>query len=630
MFKKSNIGVGGLAIIGVLFIGIMLLANQLLPGVKVDLTSDNIYTLAGGTQRIVKGLEEPVNLYFFYSEKAAASNPDLRNHGVRVRELLQELVSLSGGKLKLKVIDPPLYSEEEDRANEFGINSMPINANGDRLYLGLAGTNSTDGRESLPFLDPGLEEQLEYDVARLIHKLSSAKKPVVGWLSSLPMQGDFDMQTGRPRPPWVVYGQVEQLYSVRSLEPTLTSIDSDVNLLVLVHPKHLPPPALYAIDQYVLRGGHVLVFVDPSAQQDLGAADPGNPMAQFQADRSSTLEPLLSAWGVEYKSDQVVGDLERGLEVAMREGEAPSQHIAILGLDGSSMAKDVITAQLDSVNFATAGSLKAAADSKLTFEPLVRTSKQAGLMPVQRVAMMSEPTSLREGFRPTGEFVIAARITGKAQSAFPDGPPAGAKPPAEPLKESAQPINVVVIADTDLMTDFMWLRMSNFFGQPVAQPFANNGDLVLNAVDNLGGSSDLASIRARAAYHRPFEKVVAMRRESDARFRAKEQELEQELQTLDATLSKLQTTAPGSNEILLSPQLTAEIERHQGEKMRIRKELRATKAGLNADIESLGRTLKILNVGLMPVIVIGIGLFVALWRKRRRHAIAMLRKGNAA
>ncbi len=630
MFKKSTIGAGGLAIIGVLFVGIMLLAGQLLPGARIDLTADNLYTLSGGTQRIVKGLKEPVNLYFFYSEKAASSNPDWRNHGARVRELLEELVSLSGGRITLKVIDPPPYSEEEDRATEFGISSTPINANGDRLYLGIAGTNSTDGKEALPYLDPRLEEQLEYDVARLIYKLSTPKKPVVGWLSSLPMQGDFDMRTGRPSPPWVIYGQVEQLYTLRNLEPSLTAIDGDVDLLVLVHPKQQPPPALYAIDQYVLRGGHVLVFVDPSAQQDPGAADPGNPMAQFQANRSSTLEPLLRTWGVEYKPDQVVGDLERGLEVSMREGEPPTQHIAVLGFDASAMGNDVITAQLDRLNFATAGSLKAAAGSKLTFEPLVRTSKQAGLMPVQRIAMMSEPASLRDGFQPTGEFVVAARLTGPAQTAYPEGPPAGAKAPSEPLKESAKPINVVVIADTDLMSDLLWLQMGNFFGQPIVQPFANNGDLVLNALDNLGGSGDLASIRARAAYHRPFERVTQMRRESDARFRAKEQELEQELQNLDATLSKLQTSAPGANEILLSPQLTEEIERHQREKLRIRKELRATKAGLNADIESLGRWVKVINVGLMPLLVVGIGLFVALWRKRRRHAIAMLRKGNAA
>src|SRR5688572_5689088 len=336
MLKKPNLGGTGLALVAALFIGILLLANHLLRGAKLDLTADNLYTIADGTENIVKGLKEPVNLYFFFSEKTAGSNPVVRNHGVRVRELLEELVSRSDGKLTLKIVDPQPFSEEEDRANELGITSSTINAGGDKLYMGLAATNSTDGKEAIPFLDPQLEEQLEYDVAKLIHKLSSAKKPVVGWLSSLPMQGDFDMQTGRPRPPWVVYAQVEQLYTVRNLEPSLTTIGNDVDVLVLVHPKELPPAARYAIDQFAMRGGHILAFVDPSAQADQSGADPNNPMAQFAADKSSHLEPLLASWGLEFKSDQVVADLERGLTVSMREGEAPSQHIAILGFDASS------------------------------------------------------------------------------------------------------------------------------------------------------------------------------------------------------------------------------------------------------------------------------------------------------
>ena len=289
MIKKPTLGAGGLGIVGILFVGIMLLANPLLRGAKIDLTADNLYTVADGTKRIVRGLEEPVNLYFFFSEKAASENPAIRNHGVRVRELLEELVSLSGGKLTLKVVDPQPYSEEEDFANELGINSSPINASGDRLYMGLAATNSTEGKESIPTLDPRREEQLEYDVAKIIHKLSTAKKPVVGWLSSLPMGGDFDMQSGQQRPPAAVYQQVEQLYTLRPLEPTLTTIESDVDVLVLIHPKHLPPAALYAIDQFALRGGSVLAFVDPSSQADPSAGDPGNPMAQMQADRSSNL-----------------------------------------------------------------------------------------------------------------------------------------------------------------------------------------------------------------------------------------------------------------------------------------------------------------------------------------------------
>ncbi|HEX6639274.1 MAG TPA: Gldg family protein [Steroidobacteraceae bacterium] len=632
MLKKPTLGGTGLALVAILFIGVLLLANHLLRGAKVDLTADNLYTIADGTENIIDGLKEPVNLYFFFSEKTAGTNPVIRNHGIRVRELLEELVSRSDGKLTLKVIDPQPFSEEEDRANELGITSTTINAGGDKLYLGLAATNSTDGKEAISFLDPRLEEQLEYDVAKLIHKLSTAKKPVVGWLSSLPMGGDFDMQTGRPRPPAAVYQQIEQLYTVRTLEPTLTAIDKDVDVLVIIHPKNLPAPALYAIDQYALRGGHVLLFVDPRAEADPAGADPGNPMAQMQADRSSDLRPLLTAWGVDYQADQVVADLENGLEVSMRQGEPPSQHIAILGLDHSAMAKDVITAQIDTVNFATAGSLKPrqVEGATLTFEPLIHTGTKAGLLPVQRFAMLADPGSLRDGFAPTGEFVVAARVTGKTRSAYADAPPAGVTAAADALKESAQPLNVVVIADTDLLTDYMWVQQANFFGQTVFQPFANNGELVWNAIDNLGGSSDLISIRARAAYSRPFERVEELKRNADAQLRVKEQQLQQQLQQTEEKLTQLQTSQPTGNEAILTPEMAQAIDNFQNQKLQIRKDLRETRAGLDKDIRALGWKLKLLNMLLMPVLITALGLLVALWRKRRRHAMAMLRRGNAA
>ena len=628
MLKKSSLNAAGPLVIGVLFIAIILLANLLLRGAQVDLTAGKLYTLSDGTKHIVSDLKEPVNLYLFFSESAATPIPQIRNHGVRVQELLEQLVARSNGKLTLKVIDPLPFSEEEDRATELGISSVPISAAGEKLYLGLAATNSTDGKESIPYLDPDRDEQLEYDVAKLIYKLSSTRKPVIGWLSSLPLSGDFDMQTQRPRPPSAVYGQLEQLYTVRPLEPSLTKVDADIDVLVLVHPKDLAPAALYAIDQYAMRGGHILAFVDPNSQADQSGADPNNPMAQLTADKSSHLEPLLASWGVEFKPDQVVADLERGLTVSMREGEPPSQHIAILGFDGTLMAKDVITARMDSINMATAGALKPLAGSKLKFEPLMHTSQQAGLIPSQRFAMMADPATLRDGFKPTGEFVVAARVSGNAASAYAGGPPAGVTAAADALKASSKPLNVVVIADTDMLSDFMWVQTRQFFGQLLMQPFANNGELVWNAVDNLAGSSDLISIRGRATYSRPFDRVEALRREADSKFRAKEQELEQQLQQTEEKLSKLQTAQPASGEALLTADQAREIERFQQDKVRIRKELRAVKAGLDADIKALGLRVKAFNVLLVPALCAVLALLVNAWHRRRRHAIAMLRKNH--
>jgi ABC-type uncharacterized transport system involved in gliding motility auxiliary subunit len=434
------------------------------------------------------------------------------------------------------------------------------------------------------------------------------------------------MRTGRPSPALMVYAQAEQLYAVRAIDPSVTKIDEDVDVLVLVHPKALPPAALFAIDQYAMRGGHLLVFVDPNAQADQSGADPNDPMAQFAADKSSHLEPLLTSWGVEFKPDQVVADLERGLVVAMREGEPPSQHIAILGFDSSSVGKDVITARLDSINMATVGSLKPIAGSKLTFEPLIHTSKQAGLLPTQRFAMMSDPSTLRDGFRPAGEFVVAARVSGNATSAFAGGPPAGVAAAPDALKVSAKPLNVVIFADTDLLSDFMWGQQANFFGQAIFQPFANNGELVWNAIDNLAGSNDLISIRGRASYARPFTRVVELQTEAESRFRATEQQLETQLNQTEETLSKLQTAQPGGGEAILSAEQAQEIERFQAEKLRIRKELRAVKSQLELDIKSLGMWTKVINILGVPVLFAVIALLVGHWHRRRRHAIAMLRK----
>lgn len=619
-------GAGSLALVGLIFIGITLLANSLLRGAQIDLTADKLYTLSDGTKNILKGLKEPVNVYLFFSDRTATPIPDLKNYGTRVRELLESMASRSNGKLSLKVIDPQPFTEEEDRATELGVQGMQLNHGGEKFYLGVAATNSTDGKETIPFLDPKLDEQLEYDIAKLIYTVANPERPVIGWLSSLPTGGSFDMHTGRPTPGLVVYTQLEQLYTVRTLDPSITSIDEDIDVLVLVHPKDLAPAALYAIDQYALRGGHVLVFVDPHSQADQAGGDPQNPMAQFMADKSSDLDPLLRAWGVEYKRDQVVADLERGLVVSMREGAAPSQHIAILGFDSSGVTRDVIVNHLDNINMLTAGSLKPVEGSKLQFEPLIRTSQQAGLLPAQRFAMLDDPSTLRDGFKPDGQHVVAARISGEATSAYADGPPPGVTAAENALKTSAEPLNVIVIADTDLLSDYMWVQQRSFFGQTVYQPFANNGELVWNALDNLAGSGDLISIRGRASYSRPFDRVEALRRSAEAKFRATEQRLEDQLRQTEENLTRLQT-ARGDNDAILSPEQVREIERFQAEQIRIRKELRAVRAGLERDIKSLGTRLKLLNIVVVPLVFAGIAMLVAYWHRRRRQAIAMLRKG---
>ncbi|HET9388970.1 MAG TPA: Gldg family protein, partial [Steroidobacteraceae bacterium] len=545
MTNRSTLGGGALLALALLFIGLTILFNHALLGWRLDLTQNHLYTTAPGTDRILKSIKEPINLYFFYSEKTASQLWEIKTYAVRVRELLQELANRSGGKLKLHIIDPQPFSEDEDRASELGVRGTPIGQSGAQLYFGLAGTNSTDGHDAIEFFDPHKESFLEYDVMKLIYGLANPKKPVLAWLSSLPMTAGFDPQSGQMREPWAVYGEAQQLFDVRPLESGATRIDPDVNVLVLVHPKNLAPATQFAIDQFALRGGHIVAFVDPLAEADRSGADPHNPMAAMAADRSSQLGNLLSAWGVQFDPHQVVADRARALSVTMRRGEEPVPHLGILGLTAADFTgSDVILAGLSNVNVATAGHLEPVKGAKTRFEPLLRSSDDAELLPTQRFAMLFDPSTLRDGFKATGQrYTLAARVTGEAKSAFPAGPPQGVTLPAgqAALKESAKPLNLVVFADTDMLSDYLWVREQDLLGQRLQQAWANNGDLVLNTLDNLAGSADLISVRGRASFSRPFDRVEALRRSADDRFRAKEQELEKQLRETEDKLTALQS-----------------------------------------------------------------------------------------
>jgi ABC-type uncharacterized transport system involved in gliding motility auxiliary subunit len=621
MNKRSTLGGGALIALALVFAGITILAGFALRGWRLDLTQNHLYTTAPGTNHILKGLKEPINLYFFFSSAAADDYPQIKTYAGRVRDFLDELAARSHGKLVLHVIDPQPFSENEDRASELGVHPVPTGTSGKQLYFGLAGTNSTDGHAAIEFFDPTKEQFLEYDVMKVVYQLADTHKPVVGWLSSLPMGGGFDPNSGQPREPWVVLEQAQQLFNVHMLDANVSKIDPDVSVLVLVHPKDLSPATQYAIDQFALRGGHVLAFIDPLSEQDPAGANPQNPMAAVGADRSSHLEPLLSAWGVDFDPKQVVGDAERALSVTMREGQGPVRHLGILGLDTSSFnRRDVITAGLSSVNVATAGYVKPKKGATVTFEPLLQSSNQAGLIPVDRFTMLFDPSTLRDNFHPTGErYTLAARVTGNVKSAFPNGPPAGVQlaPGETPLKASVKPLELVVVADTDMLADFLWVREQNLFGQRVAQPWANNGDLVFNSLDNLAGSDDLISVRGRAAYTRPFRRVEALRASADERFRAKEQELESQLRTTEDKLTALQARRNDRSAVILTPEQEQEIERFQQEKLKIRKDLRSVRAGLDADITHLGSTIKVLNIIVVPLIFALAALAIGLHRRRR-------------
>jgi ABC-type uncharacterized transport system involved in gliding motility auxiliary subunit len=632
MTKRSTLSGGTLLALALLFIGLTILFNYSLRGWRLDLTQNHLYTTAPGTDRILKSIKEPINLYFFFSEKTADQIPTLKTYGVRVREFLEELQTRSSGNIRVHVIDPQPFSEDEDRATELGVKSVPVGATGSQFFFGLAGTNSTDGHAAIEFFDPQKEQFLEYDVVKLIYTLANPKKPVVAWLSTIPMGESMDPRTGGLKPAWAIYAQVQQLFDVREIQPNTTKIDADVNTLVIVHPKGLTPATQWAIDQYALRGGHILLCVDPVAEADpAGQGDPSNPMAAMGADKSSHFNTLLSDWGVSFDPKLVVADRGRALSVSMHQGEPAQQHVGILGLNSASFnTNDVVTAGLSSVNVATAGFLTPMKGATTKFETILQSSTDAETLPAERFAMLFDPATLLEGFKPTGQrYTIAARVTGNVKTMFPGGPPAGVTLATgqTALKESVKPLNLIVFADTDLLSDFMWVHEQNLFGQQVAQAWASNGDLVLNSLDNLSGSSDLISVRGRATFTRPFERVEALRRVADDRFHAKEQELEQQLRETEDKLEALQSKRSDKSSIILTPEQEKELDRFQDDKVNIRKQLRQVRAGLDAEIKSLGTELKILNIVVVPFAFVVVVLLIAVGRRRQRTS-SVTNKGN--
>jgi ABC-type uncharacterized transport system involved in gliding motility auxiliary subunit len=349
-------------------------------------------------------------------------------------------------------------------------------------------------------------------------------------------------------------------------------------------------------------------------------------MAAAMANHSSDLQPLLASWGVDYDSTKVIGDLARGLEVRASASGGPIRHIGILGLRRTDMdQKDVVTASLETINLATVGSIAAHAGAKTSFEPLLMSSTSAEPMPSQRFNGLMDPGALRDGFKSTGmRYTIAARITGPVDSAFPNGPPADLKappgPPVAPLLKSAAPVNIVVIADTDMMMDYLWVQTRELFGQRVAQPFANNGDFIANVLDNLSGSSALISVRGRASFSRPFERIEALKRTADDRLRAKALELQAQLQQTESKLTELQAKRNDQSSLMLSPEQEAELKRFTAEKSNVRKELRETQRGLDVDINRLGAWLKVINIAIAPLLVAVGGVMILSLRRRRRTA----------
>ena len=634
----------GVVLAVVLLFAVNILASRLLGPARIDLTEHRLFTLSEGTRGILANLDEPVTLRFYLSKRELERVPGIGGYADRVRALLEEYRRIAGGKLTLRVIDPEPFSDEEDRAVGFGLRGVPLGLDEGIFYFGLAGTNSVDDEEVIPFFTAEREQFLEYDVTKLVHNLSSPQRKIVGLLSSLPVEGAGpQMQVAMPGmsgPPWMVVDQVRQLFEVRSLHPKLEEIPDDVDVLMLVHPQSLSGEALYAIDQYVLRGGRVVAFVDPFSEAQQEAMTGG--FMQPAMSKRSEIDELLAAWGVTLGED-VVADLELALKVRMEQGgriltfDYPVwMNITPRTFDPD----DIVTGNLANLGFGTPGYLEPVEGAPTTFTPLVTTTPRAAQFTTEQVAAVTtDPRDLLDDYASQDRpYTVVARISGKVRTAFPDGRPvretagdeedgetagedaeAGTEPKAEHLPESTEDAQIIVVADADMLADRFWVVVQEFLGNRIAIPSAANGALVVNALDNLTGSSDLISVRNRGTFTRPFTRVVALRQQAERTFRAKEQELIAQLTETERRLVELEESNQGGDALVLTDAQREELVRFRQERVRIGKELREVRRQLRADIEALEAWLKFANIGLVPILIGIVGLLAGVMQIRRRR-----------
>lgn len=650
---RGAIGIGALVIAAVLFFAVNILADRGLTSARLDLTEDKLFTLSEGTRKTLEQIQEPVTLRFYFSDRLGEELPDFGLYAQRVRDMLREFGSIAGDRLQVEMLSPEPFSDAEDRAVAFGLQGVPVDQSGEQVFFGIAGTNSTDDVATISWLRPERERFLEHDLTKMVHTLANPEKPTLGILSGLPIQGGMQMTPqGRPSrtQPWAIAGQLDELFETVDIEADVDRIDAEIDVLMVVHPQDLSQQTLYAIDQFVLRGGHAIVYVDPHSEIQQAMAG-GNPMMQQQP-TSSDLAPLFETWGVTYDPDMVAGDRRAARRVSTG-GSGSMQavdYVAWLALEPQNFNQDdLVTSELGKINMATSGFFKPAEGASTELSPLISTADlSSAAIEADTVRMFPQPEEILADFKPgDGALVLAARLRGTALSAFPDGPPpnpetegeqaeggsenaGGETEETEPLPphiaESEQPLNVILVGDTDMLSDRQWAQTQSFFGQQITMPVADNGSFAINAVDNLTGSDALISLRSRGTVQRPFALIEEMRNQSEQQYRATERSLMEKLRETEKKLAELQTgeggTGTSGNAILTAEQKEA-IETFRAEVLDIREQLRDVQHALRSDINQLESRIRFANIWAMPIVVVLIAIVLGLVRlQRRRRAFA--------
>ncbi len=618
---------------GILVMLVIVLAVNVLTGTKplrVDLTQDKSFTLSAGTRAILQKLDTPVTIRFYCSQSDTATPETvyLRDYARKVGDLLQEYQQVAGKNLIIQKFDPAPDSDAEDSARLDGLQAQPL-AGGDQFYLGLS-ISQLDTRVAIPFLSPDREKLLEYDLTRAISQVENPVKPVVGIMSSLPVFGQpanpmmqAEGQPGAGVPAWTFVQQLQQDYTVRQIPLDAAKIDDDVKVLVVIHPKGVTDETQFALDQFVLRGGKLIAFLDPfsayaSRQQNPAMGEPPGPI-------SSTLDKLLNAWGIQFDPDQTVADLDFKMQLSGPGGN-PMDAPAWLALTPDGMNRnDIATSDIGAIWLPLCGAFTGKPVAGLDETALLSSSKDAELT---EAAMAGQDESgIMSSFKPTGvNYNLAIRLTGKFPTAFPKGDPANSGTNAAAragasLKASATPNTVVLFGDSDLLADDFSLRKEDSpFGQ-IVNPMNANLDLAQNLVEQMAGDENLIAVRSRSSTSRPFTRIKKMEAEAEAQGEARIADLQQSLEATQQRLSEMQQQKKGADQrFILSPEQKAELDNFQKKQAETSRELRQAQKDLHKEVTSLEARIEWWNILAMPLGVTLAGVLIAVIKRKKQSA----------
>ena len=633
MRRRFWFSVVGVIAVAAIVIGINMFADARLAYVHADLTENHIYTLSPGTRSILRNLKEPITLRLFYSRLLGSTVPVYGSYADRVREMLEEYAAVANGKIRLRFYNPEPFSSVEDQALADGLQGVPVDQAGTQVYFGLAGSNLLDDERTIAFFQPDRERFLEYDLTKLVYDLSSPKRPVVGVMSSLPLDGNpqlMMMSHGQEGgQPFAATELLRQTNQVKMVPTDAQAIDPDIGVLLVAEAQNLSDNTLYAIDQFVMRGGRLMVMVDPWSET---MASQPNPSGMPVTDAHSDLAKLFKAWGIEFNPNEVVGDLTGAWRVRDPQDQNAQavNYVAWFNIRAGINHSDPATADLQQVTVASPGFIARAPGAKIDFTPLLTSSAQSGLIPVDQVKM-PDPGKILANFKPEGgPRVIAARIRGVLHSAFtaPPPEPKGGKRPADfPAyrAETSGPADLVVVADSDILADRFWVRISDFFGQQTALPFSDNGPFVANLVDTLAGGEALIGVRARGDSSRPFTLVNTMQADAEAKFRRTEQALQQhlddvqkQLQTLRQGSNPTDTEQPANAQAVITPAQRMAIDAARRDIVETREKLRAVQYDLNRNIDRLENELRAFDIVAVPAVLTLLAIGMGLVRRRQR------------